>query len=131
MTPQDTASLGEYEAAVASALDELRDARIVERMWEGDHTVWGPGPDEISNRLGRLRSPEETERVRPEVLCLAVAVREGGIEHVFLLTPPSGTPSSRVRVGQSRTPTIGGRRRPARVYALEHVLRGEEREHVR
>ena len=85
MTPQDTASLGEYGAAVASALDELRDERIVERMWEGDHTVWGPKPDEISNRLGWLRSPEETERVRPEILCLAEAVREEGIEHVLLL----------------------------------------------
>jgi hypothetical protein len=122
MTPQDTASLGEYEAALANALDELRDERIVERMWEGDRTGWGPEPDEISDRLVWLRSPEETERALPEILGLAEAVREEGIERVLLLTPPSGTPSSRVRVGRSRPPTTGGRRRPARGNTLEYVL---------
>ena len=115
--------MGEYEAAVASGLDEMRDERIVERMWEGDHTVWGLGPDEISNRLGWLRSPEETERALPEIPGLAEAVRKGGIERV-LLTPPSGTPSSRVRVGRSRTLTTGGHLRRARGHVLEYVLRG-------
>ena len=85
MISRDAASLGEYEAAVEGALVALRDERVVERMWEGDHTVWGPDPEEIANRLGWLRSPEETERAHPEILELAEAVRDEGIEHVLLL----------------------------------------------
>jgi transaldolase/glucose-6-phosphate isomerase len=85
MISRDAASLGEYGAAVESALAELRDERVVERMWEGDHTVWGPDPEEIANRLGWLRSPEETEKALPEILGLAEAVRDEGIEHVLLL----------------------------------------------
>ncbi len=85
MMSRDTAFLGRYEDAVASALSELQDRRIVERMWEGDHTVWGPEPDEIANRLGWLYSPEETEKALPEILGLAEAVREEGTQHVLLM----------------------------------------------
>jgi glucose-6-phosphate isomerase len=70
---------------VERALAELRDERVVERMWEGDHTVWGPDPDEIANRLGWLRSPEEMERTLPDIRGLAEAARWEGIEHVLLL----------------------------------------------
>jgi transaldolase / glucose-6-phosphate isomerase len=85
MISRDTASLGGYGATVERALAELRDERVVERMWEGDHTVWGPDPDEIANRLGWLRSPEETERALPDIRGLAEAARREGIEHVLLL----------------------------------------------
>ena len=85
MISRDTASLGEYGATVERALAQLRDERAVERMWEGDHTVWGPEPDEIANRLGWLRSPEETERALPDIRGLAEAVRGEGIEQVLLL----------------------------------------------
>ena len=78
-------NLGEYGSAVDGALAELRENRVVERMWEGDHTVWGPEPEEIANRLGWLRSPEESEKALPEILGLAEAVRAEGIEHVLLL----------------------------------------------
>ena len=59
-----TAALGRYQAAVAAAMAELQDQAIIERIWAGDHTVWRPQPDEISNRLGWLRSPE---MMRPEI----------------------------------------------------------------
>ena len=86
MISRDTASLGEeYGAAVERALAQLRDERVVERMWEGDHTVWGPEPDEIANRLGWLGSPEETERALPDIRGLAEAARGEGIGHVLLL----------------------------------------------
>jgi len=80
MISRDTASLGGYGATVERALAELRDERVVERMWEGDHTVGGPDPDEIGNRLGWLRSPEETERALPDIRGLAeAACREGSL----------------------------------------------------
>ncbi|HKH76330.1 MAG TPA: hypothetical protein VKA51_05165 [Rubrobacteraceae bacterium] len=78
-------NLGEYGAAVDRVLDELRENRVVERMWEGDHTVWGPEPEEIANRLGWLQSPENMQEALPELQRLADAVREEGIEHVLLL----------------------------------------------
>ncbi len=85
MTPPDTASLGAYTDAVTGALAELRDGRVPQRMWQGDHTVWGPEPDEIANRLGWLHSPEETGKALPEILDFAEEVRSEGIEHVLLL----------------------------------------------
>ncbi|MGH3090098.1 MAG: bifunctional transaldolase/phosoglucose isomerase, partial [Rubrobacteraceae bacterium] len=85
MSARYSVSLGRYEESVANALGELRDERVVERMWEGDHTVWGPEPDEIANRLGWLESPENTEKALPELLGLAEAIREGGVEHVLLM----------------------------------------------
>jgi glucose-6-phosphate isomerase len=85
MTARYTASLGEYGEVVSNALGEMRDGRIVERMWEGDHTVWGPEPDEIANRLGWLKSPENTEKAMPELLAIAEAAREEGVERVLLM----------------------------------------------
>ena len=85
MISRDTAALGEYAPAVEGALKELRDERVVERMWEGDHTAWGPEPEEIADRLGWLRSPQETEEALPEIQGLAAALRDEGIEHILLL----------------------------------------------
>ncbi len=79
------AHLGEYGPAVEGALAELGDERVVERMWEGDHTVWGPEPEEIANRLGWLRSPQDTQEALPEIRALAEAVRDEGVERVLLL----------------------------------------------
>ncbi|MCA1715634.1 MAG: glucose-6-phosphate isomerase [Actinobacteria bacterium] len=85
MISRDTAALGEYAPAVEGALKELRDEHVVERMWEGDHTAWGPEPEEIADRLGWLRSPQETEEALPEIQDLATALRDEGIEHILLL----------------------------------------------
>jgi glucose-6-phosphate isomerase len=82
---RDTAALDEYGPAVEDALKVLRDERVVERMWRGDHTVWGPEPDEIADRLGWLNSPQETEEALPEIRALADALRDEGIEHILLL----------------------------------------------
>lgn len=79
MISSDTASLGGYANGVENALKELRDERVVERMWEGDHTVWGPEPEEIANRLGWLVSPEATEGSLPEIMGLVEAVRGEGV----------------------------------------------------
>ncbi len=45
-----------YEAARMKA----EERRIVDRIWQRDHTVWRPEPTEISNRLGWLDLPEQT-----------------------------------------------------------------------
>jgi transaldolase/glucose-6-phosphate isomerase len=51
-------------AAAEAALHEMQDQRILERIWQHDHTVWKPAPDEISNRLGWL---DIAERMRGQI----------------------------------------------------------------
>jgi transaldolase / glucose-6-phosphate isomerase len=46
--------LGPYQEMAERRLAELAEARTVCRIWEGDHTVWKPSPEEITNRLGWL-----------------------------------------------------------------------------
>ena len=46
--------LGAYENVVNAALQEIERENIVQRIWDGDYTVWRPDPDEIANRLGWL-----------------------------------------------------------------------------
>ncbi len=41
-----------------TALAGLQEERVVERTRDGDHTVWGPEPEEVANRLGWLKSPQ-------------------------------------------------------------------------
>jgi transaldolase/glucose-6-phosphate isomerase len=78
-------SLGTYQAAVDAALAEIRDQRLMARIWDHDHTVWKPEPKEISNRLGWLHIAEamrdEVQRLRE----FADAVRADGYTHVLLL----------------------------------------------
>ncbi|MEJ7841896.1 MAG: bifunctional transaldolase/phosoglucose isomerase [Rubrobacter sp.] len=93
--PQDTVSLGSLtrpagpapglESAVDRALAEMRDNRVVGRMWAHDHTLWGPSPDEVSDRLGWLHSPDNMVDALPGILSLADAVREGGYTTALLL----------------------------------------------
>lgn len=85
MISEDTASLGDYRAAVDAALTDLQDERVIERIWAHDHTVWKPQPDEITNRLGWLRSLEVMREALPEIYGLAEAVRTEGYTHALLL----------------------------------------------
>jgi len=79
------ASLGQYQAAIDAALGEIERQRIVPRIWELDHTVWKPGPAEITNRLGWLRI---MQKMIPEVgrmQALAEEVRRAGYTDALLL----------------------------------------------
>ncbi len=50
--------LGEYASQIDEALAEMDESQIVTRIWAHSYTVWQPEPDEITNRLGWLRSAE-------------------------------------------------------------------------
>jgi transaldolase/glucose-6-phosphate isomerase len=54
-----TYSLGTYHNAVISALESLSQSNIITRIWDKDYTVWKQAPDEITNRLGWLDTPNE------------------------------------------------------------------------
>jgi len=80
-----TCTLGPYQGLVDQALAEIRDERVVARIWERDHTVWKPEPAEITNRLGWLQGPEvmadSEQRLRP----FADTVRADGYTDALLL----------------------------------------------
>ncbi len=50
--------LASYQTKVEKALVELRDEKVMSRIWAHDHTVWRSDPAEITNRLGWLHIPE-------------------------------------------------------------------------
>ncbi|HIE25766.1 TPA: bifunctional transaldolase/phosoglucose isomerase [Candidatus Poribacteria bacterium] len=79
------AKLGAYQTEVDKALADIKSNRIINRIWEHDHTVWKPEPTEISNRLGWLHITEVMSENIQGIRALVDAVREEGYTHVLLL----------------------------------------------
>lgn len=79
------ASLGPFQSMVEAALKEVRDQRVMNRIWTHDHTVWREDPTEISNRLGWLHSPEVMMDAIPEITAMVEEVRTEGYESALLL----------------------------------------------
>ncbi len=75
--------LGPLSEAVATATAEA--LRLVPRIWERDHTVWGEDPTEISDRLGWLDAPQRAEQVVPALRRAADEVVADGITDVVLV----------------------------------------------
>lgn len=80
-----TVSLGAYQATVDAALAELRDDRVMDRIWSHDHTLWKPDPTEISDRLGWLHIAEAMVEQLPRLESLAEEVRNDGYTYALLL----------------------------------------------
>ncbi len=79
------ARLGEHEPDVHQTLVSLKENRIMTRIWDHDHTVWKPEPDEITNRLGWLASPENMTGVVPKITKFTDDMREAGFNQAVLL----------------------------------------------
>ena len=67
------------------ALDDLVARRIPERIRDRDHTVWRPGPREISNRLGWLDAGEFLRPHLHELDAFSREIRSEGYRDVVLL----------------------------------------------
>jgi len=80
-----SARLGTYQVAVDTALTEMAENRILNRIWAHDHTVWKPEPTEITNRLGWLHTAEVMSENLYRLQELAEAVRADGYTHALLL----------------------------------------------
>ena len=80
-----SANLGPYSPQVDRALEEMTEAKVVERIWEHDHTLWKPDPAEIRNRLGWLNTVEVMADNLHRLEALTDAVREDGYTHALLL----------------------------------------------
>ncbi len=80
-----SASLGQIQNQVDSALLRMDEQKLIERIWEGDHTVWKPDPTEITNRLGWLRIDETMPGSISQINALVDAVRNDGYTNALLL----------------------------------------------
>jgi glucose-6-phosphate isomerase/transaldolase/glucose-6-phosphate isomerase len=77
-----SASFGEHSVVIGQAVAEARDAGVIGRIKERDHTLWKPDPGEIANRLGWLRAPST---MRKEVGGIARFVEGTTAGQVLLL----------------------------------------------
>jgi glucose-6-phosphate isomerase/transaldolase/glucose-6-phosphate isomerase len=73
------------ETDLRATLDRLRQDRVVDRVWEKDHTLWHSQPTEITNRLGWLDLVRDEPVEDPEIRDLVESVRAEGLESVVLL----------------------------------------------
>ncbi len=77
--------LASYQTKVENALAELRDEKVMSRIWAHDHTVWKPDPEEITNRLGWLHIPQIMSDNIQRLEALAGEVRDSGYTDALLL----------------------------------------------
>lgn len=80
-----TFSLGGYQSSVNRSLLEVREKRVMERIWERDYTVWKSEPKEITNRLGWLESPAVMCEHAAHFRAFVDAIKAEGFEQVLLL----------------------------------------------
>lgn len=80
-----SANLGRYQNLVNTALQEIKANRLIQRIWQKDHTVWKPDPTEIHNRFGWLHSAERMLANFESIDALVESVRVDGYTDVLLL----------------------------------------------
>ncbi len=105
----DLSTLGPLEEAVAAARKRLGQERVAARIRDRDHTLWGPRPEGIVDRLGWLDSPlEMAGRVRLIDDLLTGALRDGLTDALLL---GMGGSSLAAEVYGRLLPLAGGRLR--------------------
>ncbi|MBN2515468.1 MAG: glucose-6-phosphate isomerase [Deltaproteobacteria bacterium] len=77
--------LGPYQDAIDRGLKELRNNKIMARIWAHDHSVWKPEPDEITNRLGWLHGADVMSDNIQQLKAFADTVRSDGYTQALLL----------------------------------------------
>ena len=77
--------LGSYQSVVDAALDEMKRADLISRIWRGDHTVWKPGLNEITNRLGWLTIYEEMQSRLPQLEAITYTALNAGYTQALVL----------------------------------------------
>ncbi len=77
--------LGSYEEAVEEVKNNYKKENIAERIFNKDYTIWSEKPDEITNRLDWLISPEETLANIEEITTFVDEVKGGKFTDALLL----------------------------------------------
>lgn len=77
--------LGRHRPVVEDELARLRELDAVARVWRGDHALWKPSPDEITDRLGWLSLPTDMGSQVADLAAFADEAAGDGCAHVVLL----------------------------------------------
>lgn len=70
---------------INETITKISENRIVERIWQKDHTVWNIVPTEISNRLGWLDCISITQRSFDEIYNFVEEIKNEGFTNALLL----------------------------------------------
>ena len=79
-----TATLLSLDQEVSLRTTRFDQDDLVRRIWERDHTVWRPDPNEITDRLGWLTVHEVMEERCPELKEFAAGCAAEGLTHAVL-----------------------------------------------
>lgn len=75
----------ELAAAIEARYARMDSERVLERLWEHDHTIWANDPSEITNRLGWLRIHDRTLAEAAELTRFAHETLSEGFTSVVLM----------------------------------------------
>jgi glucose-6-phosphate isomerase len=78
-------TLGNYSDLITKNLNDIKNKRIIERIWQKDFTVWGNKPEEISNRLGWLDCIKVTKKSFDEINSFVEEDRKEGFTDALLM----------------------------------------------
>ena len=74
-----------YSSDIEKSILKLKTQRVVERIWDKDYTLWSDKPDEITNRLGWLNSPDKSLELFEEINNFTETVKRDGFKYALLL----------------------------------------------
>ncbi len=77
--------ISQFQKQIQAGLSTLAENDVLQRIWEGDHTLWKPDPAEITNRLGWLDIPHRIEKSLPRIHSLVGDLQNEGYTDVLLL----------------------------------------------
>lgn len=78
-------NLEKYQKDIDAELNKFEEQKIVQRLFDHDHTIWSASPDEISNRLGWLDSPSDMLGNIEEINSFVSSCKKEGFKKVLLL----------------------------------------------
>jgi len=78
-------SIGNFQAEYDKSAQQFESENIAKRICEKDFTIWSDKPDEITNRLGWLTSPQNSLSHLKEINAFVEGVRKDGFKKALLL----------------------------------------------
>lgn len=85
MNALNLSGIGQLKKSVEDTLNELIEQKVIQRIWNKDHTVWSEDPAEISNRLGWLDCVENAKKSLPEIYNFVESVKASKFKNVLVL----------------------------------------------
>lgn len=101
-------------ARIERQLERIEDARVVERLWDRDPTLWPGDAAAIRNRLGWLDLDDWLGQHLAELRAFSLEMREAGFSDAVVMG--MGGSSAAARIFAHRSVTEGG---PLRVHVLD------------